>query len=400
MPVIDEAADPAPARPAGPLIVHVVRQFRPGRGGLEDVVTNLSQVLVRRGFRVRVVTLDRLFTARDTILPAREDFDGIEIVRIPWRGPSRYPIAPAVFRHLADADLIHVHAIDFFFDALSIFRLLHRKPLVATTHGGFFHTPDHALIKKVWFSTLTRLSARGYGRIVGCSRSDMTLFQPVAGKRLTLIENGADVGKFAGRSSPVPAKHVVTIGRFSSNKRLDRLIAVMRVLVERDPHWRLDIAGVPGDLSLADVEGLVAANGLGGHVSVHCDLENAAIADILDGVSLFASASDYEGFGLVALEAMSAGLLPVLNGNDAFMALAAQCPSIAITDFSDPVPAADALAESHARLMRDEGLRARLQADVAGWSWETVAERYIDVYRDVAGWTGRLPVSGQSFQVV
>ena len=46
------------------LIVHVVRQFLPNRGGLEDVVANLArQGTVRLGYRVRVVTLDSLFTA-------------------------------------------------------------------------------------------------------------------------------------------------------------------------------------------------------------------------------------------------------------------------------------------------------------------------------------------------
>ena len=45
----------------GPLVVQVVRQYAPGRGGLEDVVANLSRLLMQRGFRVRVVTLDRLF---------------------------------------------------------------------------------------------------------------------------------------------------------------------------------------------------------------------------------------------------------------------------------------------------------------------------------------------------
>ena len=47
-----------------PLIVHVVRQFLPNRGGLEDVVYNLARHSLQAGYRVRVVTLNSLFSDR------------------------------------------------------------------------------------------------------------------------------------------------------------------------------------------------------------------------------------------------------------------------------------------------------------------------------------------------
>ena len=76
-------------------IVHVVRQFHPGVGGLENVVHELASAQVSAGHRVRVVTLDRLFNgANRQRLPATETLDGIEIVRIPYFGSSRYPDRP------------------------------------------------------------------------------------------------------------------------------------------------------------------------------------------------------------------------------------------------------------------------------------------------------------------
>ncbi len=174
-------------------VVQVVRQYTPSRGGLEDVVANLSRSLCDRGFAVRVVTLDRLFRAPDQILPAHELIDGVEVVRIPWRGSSRYPLAPQVFRHIADADLVHVHGIDFFYDALAWTRPFHRKPLIATTHGGFFHTRNYAALKKLWFGTATRASALAYHAVVCCSQSDHQMFEPIAGHRARLIENGVAI---------------------------------------------------------------------------------------------------------------------------------------------------------------------------------------------------------------
>lgn len=368
-------------RPEQPLVTHVVRQFLPNRGGLEDVVANLCRQLPPLGYRTRVVTLDRLFVDPETVLPAQETIEGIEVVRIPWRGSSRYPIAPQVFQHLADADLIHVHAVDFFFDALALGRMRHRKPMVATTHGGFFHTKKFAALKSVWFNTLTRASAAAYRGIACCSQSDLDTFAPIARDRLTLIENGADTEKFAGHASVTPVKGLITIGRFSSNKQLPRLLDAMRVLVAQDPDWRLTIAGVASDLSEADLRREIADRRLGNHVSLVVGASNAEIARLMEDASLFVSASDYEGFGLVAIEAMSAGLLPVLQPNDAYRGLAARHPQIRLADFAAPEQAAHIIRSTFAALTANPAAeRSAAMAASADYAWPTVARHYATLY--------------------
>ncbi|MDK4733392.1 glycosyltransferase family 4 protein [Rhizobium sp. CNPSo 3490] len=372
-----------PQPQTAPLIVHVVRQFLPNRGGLEDVVANLSRQTLRRGYRVRVVTLNSLFTAPEDRLPSRENIDGIEVVRIPWSGSSRYPLAPQVFRHLGDADLVHVHAIDFFFDALAWGRMLHRKPMIVTTHGGFFHTRKYAAIKKIWFRTLTRASARAYRRVVCCSASDLKQFSEIVPDSV-LVENGADVGKFADTASRRARRRIVTIGRFSVNKRLDHLLDVIAVLKSRDPEWHLDIVGAESDLNRVDIEGEIESRDLTGRVTLHVSPDNETIRRIITAASLFASASEYEGFGLVALEAMSAGLLPVLNANDAFQTLADRHRVIRLADFTSPESAATAVESAYDSLAgRPDVLRSELLDAVRGYSWDIVAGRYIDLYRSL-----------------
>ncbi|MBX4904389.1 glycosyltransferase family 4 protein [Rhizobium bangladeshense] len=372
-----------PQPQTAPLIVHVVRQFLPNRGGLEDVVANLSRQTLRRGYRVRVVTLNSLFTAPEDRLPARETIDGIEVVRIPWSGSSRYPLALEVFRHLGDADLLHVHAIDFFFDALAWGRMLHGKPMIVTTHGGFFHTRKYAAIKKIWFRTLTRVSARAYRRVVCCSASDLKQFSEIAPDSV-LIENGADIGKFADTASRRARRRIVTIGRFSVNKRLDHLLDAVAVLKSGDPEWHLDIVGAESDLNRVDIEGEIESRNLTGRVTLHVSPDNDTIRRIITEASLFASASEYEGFGLVALEAMSAGLLPVLNANDAFQTLANRHPVIRLTDFTSPETAAVAVESAYNDLARrPDVLRSELLDSARGYSWDIVAGRYIDLYRSL-----------------
>ncbi len=367
-----------------PLVVHVVRQFVPSRGGLEDVVANLCRELLLRGWRVRVVTCDRLFTAPDTHLPEHETIDGIEVVRIPWSGSSRYPVAPQVFRHIRDAAIVHVHAVDFFFDALALGRLFHRRPMVATTHGGFFHTSRHAIIKAFWFRTVTRFATLAYDRLIGCSTSDVAQFSVIAGHKLELVENGVDTQKFRDMASPVAAKRLVTIGRFSVNKRLYRLLDAMKALAGQDPDWRLDIIGSPSDFSENDLRQAIAERGLGHAVSLFVSPDNATIAKAISKASFFVSASDYEGFGLVAIEAMSAGLVALLQPNDAYRALASRHSSITLCNFDDPDSAARTITRAYGDMQADPvGQRARMIEDAGHYGWSGVADRYIDIYRDI-----------------
>ncbi|MBB3658751.1 alpha-1,3-mannosyltransferase [Rhizobium sp. BK650] len=378
-----ETVENSPRLKAAPLIVHVVRQFLPNRGGLEDVVANLARQTLKRGYRVRVVTLNSLFTAPDDKLPARETIDGIEVIRIPWSGSSRYPIAPQIFRHIGDAHLIHVHAIDFFFDALAWGRFLHRKPMVVTTHGGFFHTKKFLVLKKVWFRTLTRLSAIAYRRVVCCSASDLSQFVQIVPDGMT-IENGADIGKFADAASHTPERRIVTIGRFSVNKRLDLLLDAIAALLKRNPDWHLDIIGAESDLDTADVRREIAARLLEASITLTVSPDNHVIGGIIAKASLMASASEYEGFGIVALEAMSAGLQPVLNSNEAYRSLAGRHEAIILADFTKPEAAADAIEEAY-RKVATEGaaLRRKLIEAADAYSWDAVAERYIDLYRSI-----------------
>lgn len=366
-------------------IVHVVRQFPPSLGGIEEVVARLAEAQVRAGHDVRVATLDRVFADPGRALPARETSGGVEIVRLPFRGSTRYPLAPQALAHVRDADLIHVHAIDFFFDYFAVTKPIHRKPMIATTHGGFFHTRAHARLKDIWFDRVTRRTARAYKALIACSQADFDMFAPLGHKNLRMIENGVDVEKFSARGAEAPTKGLVSIGRFSVNKRLDRLLDAFAVLKQRDDAWRLIIAGAASDWSAERLRAEIAARGVSEKVEVHVGLSNAQIADLLGAASLFVSASEHEGFGVSLIEAMSAGLAPVVEGNAAFKAFAARHDEIAIVDFSDAAAAASALQAAFERLSRDPDLRARAIAAAQGYAWPIVARSYLDAYADALG---------------
>ncbi|MET1413498.1 glycosyltransferase family 4 protein [Roseibium sp. HPY-6] len=375
----EEASSPFATR----RIIHVVRQFAPSVGGLEDVVKNLANQQRNRFEDVKVVTLDRLFTDPGKHLSSQETIDGIEVLRIPYSGSSRYPIAPSVLSRISEADLVHVHAIDFFFDFLALTRLIHHRKLVATTHGGFFHTRKFARIKSIWFNTLTRFSASQFAGLVCCSASDLDLFQKIAPHKSVLIENGAGIEKFMDASSPRPCKRLLTLGRFSSNKRLDRLLDLMSVLTKKDPAWRLDIAGMESELTADQLIEESSTRGLAEHIDVHVGLSNDELRRLIGQCSLFVSASEYEGFGLVLIEAMSAGLVPVVEANDAFRAIAWKHPLVRTVDYADTRRAADSIQASFAELERHPGLRSEAIGAARDYGWSAKAQQYENLYRDI-----------------
>jgi len=93
--------------------------------------------------------------------------------------------------------------------------------------------------------------------------------------------------------------------------------------------------------------------------------------------------SDYESFGMVALEAMACGT-PVIASDVGGLAYLVQHGR---TGYRVPARDAEALAEKIVRLLMDEELRRRMGQRAACWAeryaWPRIADRIEDVYREV-----------------
>jgi alpha-1,3-mannosyltransferase len=379
-------------------VVHVVRQFHPSVGGMEEVVLNIARRhLEDSDDSVEVLTLDRIFHEGGARLPARERHHGVPVRRLPWAGSTRYPLCPHVLGSLGDADVVHVHGIDFFYDYLALTAPLHRRPLIVSTHGGFFHTAYASTLKRLWFRTITRASARAYRRIVATSRNDGELFAPVAGSRLRVIENGVDIGKFAGAGALEPGRTLVSFGRWSTNKGIPETLDLLRHLVAHDPGWHLILAGREFDLKGADIEQHVQARGLQSHVELAIAPSQEELARLLALARYFVSLSRHEGFGLAAIEAMSAGLVPVLGDIPPYARLIEEAGLGALVDPRNPGAAAEAVI-ALAGVPEDafRTRRAAAMAHAARYDWNAVAQRYRDEYRQAAAPAGAHAVENAS----
>ena len=103
-------------------VVHVVRQFYPSVGGMEEVVLNIARRHLAEGRdEVEVVTLDRLFHGNGERLPRSDDARrraGCGGCPTPVRRAIR--CARGCSSAMRGADVVHVHGIDFFYDYLAL----------------------------------------------------------------------------------------------------------------------------------------------------------------------------------------------------------------------------------------------------------------------------------------
>lgn len=366
-------------------VAHVVRQYYPSIGGMEDVVQNIAHYQARcHGHIPTIITLNRVFVNPADILPAEEVVNGVRVIRIPYSGSTRYPFSPSVVRLLGEYDVVHVHGVDFAYDYLAATKWLHRRPLLASTHGGFFHTSFASRLKTIFFHTVTRATSHAYARVVGTSDNDGNLFgKIIKAPRLMVIENGVNVEKYHDQGSATKLPCIMYFGRWSSNKGLKETLDLFAGLAARHPEWRLVIAGREYDLSRADLEALAREKGIAERVSIVANPSDAQLAELMSQSSYYICLSRHEGFGIAAIEAMSAGLTPVLSDIPPFRKLLEKA-QLGILHTGDVAQTVAAIAAAHAQDQDAYAARRmQLQHFSEQYSWNHIGGRYVAIYEEL-----------------
>ena len=354
-------------------ILHTVRQFAPSVGGLESYVAHLARRQSQHS-DVEVLTLNRLFRG-DEQLPANEIIDGVRVRRVPYVGRSRmfFPIFdPSI---LADYTLIHIHAADQLLDLVAFHARRMDIPYFIVSHGLFFHTPRYLAMKKIYLRGITRRALTRAEAVFAVSRHDQKRINSI-GVNAVLLRNPIDPFPFVENEGD----DLIYIGRLSENKRIDKLLDFVAALGSNHAHVKLHIVGADLDGARARLEAYASRLGLGDRVRFHGYLPRDALIKLLPECRYVVSASRYEGYGLSIVEAMSAGLTPFLQRNDAFEETLGQSGVGVLTSFDDPARAAADFAALAAQsnatdreIARSYGLRQ---------SWDDVEARIEEAYAD------------------
>lgn len=173
--------------------------------------------------------------------------------------------------------------------------------------------------------------------------------------------------------------YVLFAGTQEPRKNLDRLVEAMGLVELSD--LKLLIAGPPGWGSV-DLPGWARSLGLSDRVLFSGYLRDEQLASLMAGAKALVFPTLYEGFGLVPLEAMAAGVPVVAAKAGALPETLGDAPFWC--DPLDPASIADAIQ----RAVTDEDARAlsiaqgRQQA--AAYDWRDTARLTLDAYRSIA----------------
>jgi len=369
-------------------VTHIVRQYLPSIGGMEEVVRNIAMHQLREGQQqTRIITLNRLFRNAREQLPERENIDGIDVVRLPYYGSSRYPLCPAILGELGDTDVIHVHGVDFFYDFLAATKWLHKRPLILSTHGGFFHTKFASRAKQTYFNVVTRLSSTAYNSVIATSSNDGQLFSQIMHEpKLRVIENGVDTEKYSNQAALELQPTLIYFGRWSANKGLFETLDLFAQLRAHDDRWHLIIAGREYDHSLDELRNHVAILQLNGHVTLAPNPSDEQIRDLIQQASYFLCLSQHEGFGIAPIEGMSAGLTPILSDIPPFKRLVDNS-GLGFT-INNTTNADDTIRQLlHLHEQGEAAYAERRTAAITfakRYAWPKVADHYLALYEELA----------------
>ena len=252
-----------------------------------------------------------------------------------------------------------------------------RPPLVVTLHDVAFLREPATLSR--WNRLYSRRFVPSLARaadLVICpsadTASDAHRLLGVRTSRLRVVRWGVDPLPADGpRPSGLPLRYVLAVGTPEPRKNLARLAVAVAIVRERgDPDLALVLAGGSG-WGEAVPEGRF--------VRVLGRVPDEALGALYREATVVAVPSLHEGFGIVALEAMSAGV-PVVASTAG--ALPEVCGDAAVlVDPRDPFAIAEGIVEADGRRVELSALGRRR---AAAFTWEQAAAETAACYRELA----------------
>jgi glycosyltransferase involved in cell wall biosynthesis len=225
------------------------------------------------------------------------------------------------------------------------------------------------------------------------TKADIVRRLQISPQRITVIPWGCeerfrpvgDPERFAAvqRRYRLPARYLLFVGTLEPRKNLTTLLHAYAMLRAEgcSTELKLVVAGRTGWL-YADIFDTVKTLALEDEVIFTGFVADEDLPALYRGAHMFVFPSLYEGFGLPILEAMASGV-PVITSHTASMPEVAGDAAI-LVDPHDP----KAIAEGMARVLAEDRLReALIQKGLARarrYTWDSVAQKTLELYAALA----------------
>jgi glycosyltransferase involved in cell wall biosynthesis len=273
--------------------------------------------------------------------------------------------------------------LDVFFSPAYVCPLRLDVPRVIAVHDVSFRSlpGDFTLLDGLRRRTLVGASLAAASGVLACSeftRRELAAWHPGVASRVRVVPLGPDDDLPQGpprdearRRLGTGAPRLLSVGAILNRRRLPVLIEAAARLRRRWPGLVLDVVGDNRTHPRLDLRALVERRGLAGAVALHGFVGEAELALRYAAADVAVFLSEYEGFGLPALEALARGVPVVAARRPALDELFGE--AALLVEPSDP----GAVAAAVERLLGDAGLRderARAGRELAArFSWTRAA---------------------------
>lgn len=182
--------------------------------------------------------------------------------------------------------------------AVQVFHNTHLQPAASTPFGPLTRTCREISVDHAQFDVLTFLTRRQQNEFRQAFQSSCRRTRVIPNSRITPEQQ-------ASHLKPRHRDSGIMLARLTKQKRVDQAIRAFAQLGETSA--RLDVFGSGPDAS--ELEALIDAYNL--RHSVRLRGYSADTTTQLESASFLVLSSDFEGFGLVLVEAMAAGCIPI-----------------------------------------------------------------------------------------
>jgi glycosyltransferase involved in cell wall biosynthesis len=263
-------------------------------------------------------------------------------------------------------------------------------PIVLTVHdvSFFAHREWFAFREGTRRRVLTAWSARRARKVITdsqFSRLEITKHIGIDDARVRVIPLGIDQSRMirepgTGGREPM----VLYVGSIFARRRVDQLIAAFDLVADRLPSATLQIVGENRTSNpRLDLDVLRQRCRHAGRIQVRSYVDDDTLAALYKQATVLAFLSEYEGFGFTPLEALAAGVVPVVL--DTPIARETCGPAARYVAPAAPIAhVADAIAELLTNPPRRRELLRAATAVLARYDWDLTAADTLKVLEEAA----------------
>ena len=297
--------------------------FLSAKGGLERTLIDKANWLVEKGHEVLFATFENdgpiAYPLNEKVRHVDFACPFFRIYQLPFylrfhavlkiKRIFRHKMKETISAFRPNVIVVAIPLSEFFLHDLV--RTVGNTPVIVESHLAYGYEPiARGLTEKIldfFYPPLN--SIRKTKLLVALTKRDASKWQNCH-QRICVIPNPLTFYPTQLHHLERKAGRILCVGRLALQKRYDRMINAFAKIADKYPNWYVDIYGGGQEQVKIELNQLINTKGLAGRIKINAPVGN--IYTEYQRSQFLVLSSDYEGFGLVIVEAMACGL-PVVS---------------------------------------------------------------------------------------